>query len=213
MDGTLYPNRRLYARIWPAVVGNLRLFSAFSRARGRIRDEQEANPALVRPDFYDYQAALTAERLGAEADDIKAKIEAIMYRGWEPLFAGIKLFPHARELLAELRGAGLKLGLLSDFPPRKKLENMGLADAWDAVLCSEETGALKPSAHPFKVMAQALGCPPAEILYVGNSRAYDVAGAARAGMKTALVSRRAAGVPKADFTFQDYRQLRGFVLG
>jgi len=211
LDGTLYPNRRLYAKLLPFGVRNWRLLIAFSKAREIIRQEQEKSPASVRPDFYDYQAMLTAKMLNAPADVIKQKIETLMYRGWEPLFSNIKLFPHVRELLAELRAAGLKLGLLSDFPPKAKLENLGLAGLWDTVLCSEEVGALKPSVHPFNVMADALDCPPGEILYVGNSRRYDVAGALQSGMKAALLAHR-TGNPRADFTFLDYRQLRNFVL-
>jgi len=211
LDGTLYPNRHLYTRLLPFGVRNWRLLLAFSKAREIIRQEQEKFPESVRPDFYDHQARLTAAMLNAPADVIKQKIETLMYRGWEPLFSTIKLFPQVRELLVELRAAGLKLGMLSDFPPKAKLENLGLAGLWDTELCSEEVGALKPSVHPFNAMADALGCPPGEILYVGNSRRYDVVGALRSGMKAALLSRR-TGNPKADFTFLDYRQLRNFVL-
>ncbi|MCL2190929.1 MAG: HAD family hydrolase [Treponema sp.] len=209
LDGTLYPNRRLYVKLVPFVARHWRLLLAFSKARDIIRQEQEKSPELARPDFYDHQAGLTAKILNAPADAIKNQIETLMYRGWEPLFSSVRLFPRVRETLAELRAAGLKLGLLSDFPPEKKLENLGLAGLWDTVLCSERTGALKPSALSFVEMADSLGCPPERILYVGNSRRYDVAGAQGAGMKAALLSRRASG---ADLTFQDYRQLRDFVL-
>jgi len=212
LDGTLYPNSRLYAKLWPFAVRNCRLLVAFSRAREIIRREQGESPESVRPDFYDYQAELTARALNAPADAVKNRIEKLMYRGWEPLFSKIKLFPHVREVLDELRAAGLKLGLLSDFPPATKLKNLGLDGLWDTVLCSEETGALKPSARPFMVMADELGFPPERILYVGNSRRYDVAGALRFGMKAALLARRASGSPEADFTFRDYRKLRDFVL-
>ena len=212
LDGTLYPNHRLYTRLIPFAVGNWRLLRAFSRARDIIRHEQEQSPSSVNPNFYEYQAELTAKLLRTPAKAVKQKIETLMYRGWEPLFSNIKLFPHVRELLDELRASGLKLGLLSDFPPEKKLENLGLAGLWDAVLCSERTGALKPAVHSFVELADALGCPPEQVLYVGNSRRYDVAGSLNAGMKAALLSRRAAGIPRADFTFHDYRQLRDFVL-
>jgi len=183
---------------------------AFSKARDIIRQEQKESPESVRSDFYGYQAELTAKMLNASANAIEKKIETLMYRGWEPLFSKVKLFPQVRELLAEFRAAGLKLGLLSDFPPETKLENLGLAGLWDTVLCSERTGALKPSVHPFIELANNLGCPPDQILYVGNSRRYDVAGSLQAGMKAALLSRRV--FPSADLTFQHYRQLRDFVL-
>ena len=215
LDGTLYPNYRLNIRLLPFLMGHWRLLLAFARARDHIRSEQETSPSSFRDDFYDYQAQLTAERLNMPPKQIGEMLERLIYRGFEEHFLKIKLFPHVKEVLAELRSAGLKLGLLSDFPPIIKLNNLGIAEGWDAVLCSEETGAVKPALRPFVRLAEELGCAPAQILYVGNSRRYDVFGAWRAGMKTALLA--GAGRPDkaktaADFTFRNYRQLRDFVL-
>jgi len=212
LDGTLYPTYRLYVRLLPFLFRHGRLLNALGKARTLIRREQEQSPASVRHDFYDHQAQITADMLRLPPEQLKEKINNLIYRGWERHFSQIKLFPHVRELLAELRAAGLKLGLLSDFPPKTKLEKLGLADCWDTVLCSEDTGAIKPAIQPFLVLAKALECPPEQMLYVGNSRRYDAGGAGRAGMKTALITRRYTGKTKVDFIFHDYRQLRDFVL-
>ncbi|MDR2718208.1 MAG: HAD family hydrolase [Treponema sp.] len=218
LDGTLYPNYRLNIRLLPFLCKHGPLIAAFARARGIIRRRQEQSPSAVAPDFYDYQARLTADLLHAPPEQVKETIERLIYRGWERHFYKIKLFPHVREVLAELRTAGLKLGLLSDFPPQTKLNNLGLSACWDAVLCSEHAGAIKPALRPFAELADALRCPPEQVLYVGNSRPYDMAGARRAGMKTALFTgcfsrnRLFTGATGADFTFQSYRQLRNFVL-
>jgi len=212
LDGTLYPTYRLNVRLLPFLFRHGRLLSALGKARTIIRREQEQSPASARHDFYDYQARVTAGLLRAQPDQIKEKINNLIYRGWERHFSQIKLFPHVRELLDELRAAGLKLGLLSDFPPKVKLEKLGLARCWDAVLCSEDIGAIKPAIQPFIELSHTLGCPPEQMLYVGNSRRYDVAGAAQAGMKTAWLARPFVGKTKADFTFHNYRQLRDFVL-
>lgn len=214
LDGTLYPNREFFVRLAPFAARNARLLRAFGRARGIIRGEQELSPDVARHDFYDYQARLVADILGRPADETRARIETLMYRGWEPIFSRVRLFPRARALLDDIRGAGMRLGLLSDFPPVTKLANLGLAGIWDAVLCSEEVGALKPSALPFGALARELGVPAGRVLYVGNSRRYDVEGAARAGMGTALVERGflPSDGPSADFAFRDYRQLRAFLL-
>jgi putative hydrolase of the HAD superfamily len=218
LDGTLYPNYRLNIRLLPFLCRHGPLLAAFARARSIIRREQKQSPGGVLPDFYDYQARLAAALLHAPPEQIKEKIDRLIYRGWESHFFKIKLFPHVREVLAEMRTAGFKLGLLSDFPPETKLKNLGFADCWDAVLCSERAGAIKPALQPFAELAQALQCPPEQILYVGNSRPYDVDGARQAGMKTALFTghfsgnRCIAGKTRADFTFSSYRQLRDFVL-
>jgi len=214
LDGTLYPNYRLNVRLLPFLLRHWPLLAAFGKTRDRIRAEQEKDPSACNDDFYGYQARLTAERLNAQPELVRDKIDRLIYRGWEPLFLRIKLLPHVTEMLTELKAAGFKLGMLSDFPPQAKLENLGIAGFWDAALCSEATGALKPATRPFACLAEALGCAPQRILYVGNSYRYDVLGAKRAGMKTALLTGQRANraKPAADFSFHDYRHLRDFVL-
>jgi putative hydrolase of the HAD superfamily len=222
LDGTLYPNYRLYVRLIPFILREWRLLWAFGKARDHIRKEGEQTSPPLHPDFYDYQSRLIAGMLGAEPALIKAKIERLIYRGWERHFTRVKLFSHAAETLAALRAAGLRLGLLSDFPPETKLAHLGIGDLWDAVLCTEQIGVLKPDRRPFDLLASALDLAPERILYVGNSRRYDVMGAKRAGMKTALITgfisetggHTAAGEDSCspDFVFHDYRQLLDYVL-
>jgi putative hydrolase of the HAD superfamily len=216
LDGTLYPNYRLNIRLLPFLCRHWPLVAALGKARKIIRQEQELPPASVLSDFHVHQAQLVAKLLHARPEQIREKIDRLVYRDWERHFKAIKLFPHVREVLKSLREAGLKLGLLSDFPPLVKLKNLGLDDCWDIVLCSEDTGTIKPALPPFRELSEALKCPPEQTLYVGNSRLYDVAGARRAGMKTALLTRAGKGAGKdgmeLDFAFHDYRQLRDFVL-
>jgi putative hydrolase of the HAD superfamily len=225
LDGTLYPNFRFYRRLLPFLFKHGRLLAAFGRARNIIRREQKQNPLSSLPDFYAYQAQLTLNLLKIKNTTVNSMIETIdklIYRGWEAYFKEIKMYSGVLEFLAELRKAGFKLGMLSDFPPLVKLDNMGIGEFWDVVLCSESTGAIKPAAKPFVELAKALGFPPEQILYVGNSYRYDVIGAMQAGMKTAWIVSRffckksspsvSEGKPGADFYFHDYRQLRDFVL-
>lgn len=218
LDGTLYPNHSLYIRLLPFAFRHGRLLAAFSKARNIIRRKQDCSPSSFKTDFYEYQARLTAELLKSPPEEIKEKIDRLIYRGWEPFFSRIKMFPHVTETLEKLREAGFKLGLLSDFPTAAKLENMGISGFWDAVLCSEDAGALKPSRRPFDLLCEELACRPEEVLYVGNSRPYDVSGAKLAGMKAALKTSRirAGGFFKAgagaDLVFHDYRQLCDFML-
>jgi len=179
-------------------------------AMGQARDALREAAHVGR--FYDLQARVMAKILRDDPERIKARTEKLIYRGWEPLFQGMKLFPEVRETLDAFRAAGLKLGLLSDFPPETKLENLGLADLWDAALCSEHVGRLKPDPAPFLELSRRLNTVPERILYVGNSIPYDVIGAKGAGMKAALISRKGKKEPLADFVFNDYRQLRTFVL-
>jgi putative hydrolase of the HAD superfamily len=160
--------------------------------------------------------------LGAEkeGENIKALISMHIYRAWEKLFGQVKIYPYVKECLSAFRGRGIKLAVLSDFPLEGKLPLMQLGGLWDAELCSEKLGALKPHPLPFRRLAESLKLPPQRILYVGNSPAYDIAGAQNAGMMTAL--RRFSLTFKARlrrmgngqvFAFNDYRQLQEYVLG
>jgi putative hydrolase of the HAD superfamily len=157
-----------------------------------------------------------ASLLRSDPAYIKARTETRIYRGWEPLFKRVKPYPHVRETLDTLRAEGFKLGLLSDFPPETKLENMGLAGFWDTVLCSEESGRLKPDPAPFLMLADMMKIRPERLLYVGNSVSYDIIGAKAVGMRAALIRqgfwKRNVPAGNADFVFSDYRQLHAFML-
>jgi putative hydrolase of the HAD superfamily len=213
LDGTLYPNWRFYIRILPFVLKEQRHLRAFGRARNRLRTEEDEGEDLL---FYPRQARYMAEILGTAPEILAEKTERLIYRGWEPVFKKVRLFPHVFETLQTLRENGISLGILSDFPPLAKLENLGLSGFWDTVLCSEEIGRLKPDPLPFRELARRMGFPPEEMLYVGNSFSYDVLGAKKAGMKAAWITSRfrspRSGEERADFIFHDYRQLRDYML-
>jgi len=183
------------------------------------KNAQAANLDELSSSFiYKQQARFMSEILGIDPKLLEEKNERAIYRGWEPLFKKVRLFSHVKETLRSLRENGVKLGLLSDFPPKTKLENLGLGGLWDVILCSEEIGRLKPHPLPFQKLAQAMGFPAEKIIYVGNSFPYDVQGAKKTGMKTAWIRTGISGLfpdkrdKQADFVFNDYRQLLNFVL-
>jgi putative hydrolase of the HAD superfamily len=220
LDGTLYPNYRFYIRLVPFVLREQRLLRAFGKARNRLRaGEGKAEGG----DFYERQARLMAEILKRPPEELKEQVRRLIYRGWEPVFKKIRLYPHVEETLRAVKAGGVKLGLLSDFPPEEKLKNLGISELWDTVLCSEIIGELKPDPLSFCELARRMGLPPEKILYVGNSFPYDVAGAKRAGMGAAWISfgrkhsplktgAETGSPPEADFVFSDYRQLSEYVL-
>jgi putative hydrolase of the HAD superfamily len=221
LDGTLYPNYRFYGRIFPFAVREYRLLSAFGKARNTLRAATVGSP-LFEQEFYEAQAFLTEQYLNRrtgkiETQAMKQRIENLIYRRWEPLFKKIKLFPHVVETLRALKDRGFKLGLLSDFPPEQKLEFLGLSGVWDTVLCSEVIGRLKPDPKSFLVLAEKLNTAPERVLYVGNSRRYDVMGAGCAGMKTALKAPFLLNsfnkfADEGNFVFSDYRYLYDYVI-
>jgi len=216
LDGTLYPNYRLNIKLIPFILKEWRLLLAFGEARRIIRKEQEKSSS-PQCDFYKHQAEIIAEMLSVDPQSLQEKIDRLIYRGWQPLFKTVKPYRYVVETLNALKKAGYKLALMSDFPPEIKLENLKLNGLWDTVHCSEGLGVLKPHPLPFTELAAAMSLPCEKILYVGNSRPYDVAGAARAGMKTAWIKSaffpgRGFKKPIPDFSFSNYRQLHDFMI-
>lgn len=98
----------------------------------------------------------------------------------------------AREALAELTAAGLRLGIVSDtgFSPgstlRQILAEHGLLGYFDpqALAFSDEVGVPKPAARIFQAALAGLGTPPEATAHIGDLRFTDVAGARALGMLT-----------------------------
>lgn len=219
LDGTLYPAHRLYARALPLMLVNARRLSAFSAARRTMRAQGmgglERGPLFAgysqdAEGFRAIEARLVATELGLGVDAARSMMERVFYGVVPELFARVRLFRGLRGALARLEAAGLRLALLSDLPPQRKLEVMGLGGIFDPTLCSEDSGFLKPAREPFAMLASRLGLPPERILYVGNSPRIDVAGAKAAGMGAAIISlRQVAG---ADLSFRRWGRLVDFAL-
>ena len=227
LDGTLYPDYCFNIRLFPFLLKGHRLLIAMGKARNHLREfdritrdttGKDSDKAPLE-DFYELQAKLMGEILNIQMEEAKEMTERLIYRGWEPLFKKVRLFPYARETLQTFREKGIKLGLLSDFPPEIKLENLKINDFWHTAFSSEQTGHLKPDPAPFLELARRMETPPEQILYVGNSVPYDVVGANNVGMKTALIRPRwkkrpsfGAAASSPDFVFSDYRQLCEYVI-
>lgn len=206
IDGTLYPNGRMFRASASLVLRHIRLFHAFGRARVAAR--------TMRPidDLAATTAALTADRLGISVERADAAIRDIIYRRWEATLRRVKPFRGARELLVWLRERGIKTGAMSDFPVVGKLRTLGLDGLWDTAFSSEETEYLKPNPEPFARLVEELGEEPERILYVGNSARYDVAGARNAGLRTAYITnRRSKHADVADCVFSRYTELQAWL--
>ncbi|MCR5217136.1 HAD family hydrolase [Treponema sp.] len=211
IDGTLYPTWKLFIRMPFYFFSHFSFYYKFNKVRHKMHHTAPLG------DFFEYQARLYAAIAGLSPADAKKEIKKISYDGLTPFFRKIKPYPHVYESIKAMKDAGLKIGILSDFPPEQKEDIWGIRDLCDVCIGSEESGALKPSKYPFGILAQKLNLKPQEILYVGNSRKYDIEGAKNAGMKSAYILsgiRRLFNLKlkEADFSFKSYRQLKNIVL-
>lgn len=211
IDGTMYPDLNLYIKIAPYFFKNLNFFIQYNKVRKIL------HRTAPLPDFFEYQGRLLGEYMQIPTIEARRLIDEKVYHGLCRYFEIVKPYPHVLETFQKFKEAGLKLAILSDFPPHQKGSIFGCADYCDVIMGSEECGALKPSAFTFGTLARRLNLKPEEILYVGNSIPSDIHGAKNAGMKAAYILsgwRRIVGkkAKDADFTFRNYRQLQKIVL-
>ena len=203
IDGTLYPNWRMHLFSIPFLMSHFSLVMAFSQVRKDIRKVDKID------DFKGLQASLMAEKLGVSTEEAGRIIDTIIYGKWEKIFRRVKPYRGLAKALDDLKTAGLKLGVMSDFPVGNKLGYFRVDGHWDVTMSSEDTGYLKPHCAPFQALAEKLGCDPEEVLYVGNSHDYDMKGASAAGMKTVYIHGRGKKVPEADLTISNYNNFMG----
>jgi putative hydrolase of the HAD superfamily len=93
------------------------------------------------------------------------------------------------ETLAELRGRGLELGLISVCSEEVPAAwpQSALARQFDATTFSAECGVMKPDAEIYLSTARALGVEPRRCLYVGDGANDELRGAREVGMTPVLM--------------------------
>jgi putative hydrolase of the HAD superfamily len=125
--------------------------------------------------------------MGGDADGARACAEE-MTAAWE-LHHNFELYEDALPVLEELRGAGLKLGLVSN--TGRDLEAFVLHHRLDVdvAIGSRAHGYTKPDPTIFRAALDGLGVEPEAAAMVGDSIEDDVEGAAALGMRAFLVDR------------------------
>jgi HAD superfamily hydrolase (TIGR01549 family) len=147
--------------------------------------------------------------MGGDGAAVREVAETIVRR-WEQA-AQFELYDDAVPVLRQLRGAGLKLGLVSNTSRDLGafVRHFGLdVDAW---LASGSYGKVKPSPLIFRAALELVACEPADALMVGDSPEDDVAGARAVGMQALLLDRQGR-FPDAVERIQSLDELPG-VLG
>jgi putative hydrolase of the HAD superfamily len=143
---------------------------------------------LHRDLFHAAELDLLAE-LGAnprEGDD------ALLYLGQtEAALAAVQPREGAGETLAALRERGLHLGIVSNIDDDQfhpLFERIGLGPYFHAVTTSEEARSCKPHPGIYRhALGKTGGIRAEEVVFVGDSLDYDVAGAKALGMTTVLI--------------------------
>jgi putative hydrolase of the HAD superfamily len=175
-----YAQSVLRGRPIPDAAAFIRAMRAAELAHWRRVEMEQASQSpseVVREGFRNLGIEATAEEIAATLDGYGRAV-----RGWSIAF------PDARATLAELRGRGYRIGLLSNtwWAPEwhnADLELHGLAELLDVVAYTSALPRSKPHPSVFREVADRLGVEARTCAMVGDRTIDDVAGALGAGMR------------------------------
>lgn len=119
-------------------------------------------------------------------DDVVRHVVALDHSAFS---SSIAVEPEVLEVLRDLRGRGLRLGLVSNISllpdlMRADLDALGILPLLDATAFSSEVGVRKPDPRIFREALDRLGARAEEAVFVGDRLHDDVQGARAAGMRT-----------------------------
>lgn len=105
--------------------------------------------------------------------------------------ATFELYPEVRAVVKRLKGAGLTLGVVSNWGPKLPaiLGRLGIGQDFGVIVTSAVAQVEKPDPAIFRRACAELGVEPARALHVGDHAENDVAGAEAAGLEALLLDR------------------------
>jgi 2-haloalkanoic acid dehalogenase type II len=108
------------------------------------------------------------------------------------------VYPDVKPVLPQLRAAGKRLGVVSNFNDTLDyhLERLDLRRWFDVVVSSAQVGATKPSPIIFLAAVERLGAQPSTVVFVGDSLTDDVYGAQACGLRGVWLNRNRTAVPE-----------------
>jgi HAD superfamily hydrolase (TIGR01549 family) len=121
--------------------------------------------------------------------DLAAQREARAAAGRPETFDEGDLYPEVRSSLAQLRDAGLVVGIAGNQTARAGRILRSLTLPADFVATSDDWGVEKPDPAFFDRVVHEVGFPAEEVLYVGDRLDNDIRPAASRGLGTVLIRR------------------------
>ncbi len=136
----------------------------------------------------------TFENAGAKVDPFEDFFDAVYREFARP---GIwRLEPGVLDLLQDLRRAGFRLGIISNFDLRlfEILKHVGVLSLFEQIVVSSQVGADKPSPRIFEEALLRFQVEPAELLHVGDDEVADCQGPRAVGMQTFILGVAGSGL-------------------
>ena len=212
VDGTLYRQstllRAMLFRLSRAYVlhpidaiATLRILRSYRRAHEQLRTQQLRSDSFAADGSTEQtgvmlgerQLELTARSSGYPVAAVRRTIEQWMEQAPLDLMLAARR-PGVVECLQTLRGAGVRIGALSDYPATAKLTAMDLSALFDVVVCAQDrgVGSLKPNPAGLRMVLTRLDVPANQAVYVGDRPEVDARAASAAGMRCYIIDRTGA---------------------
>ncbi len=115
---------------------------------------------------------------------------------FEKTMTTLPLFPDVLAGLGRLQDAGYRLVVFSNSgkpTSMAQLTHAGVADRFEKILSTDGADAFKPALAAYAYAIEQLGVPAGDCWMIAG-HAWDTTGAAKAGLKTALLQRRENGM-------------------
>ena len=161
---------------------------AYGRAVQEVTEQYAEKDYYLHRDFFLDSFTRCFDLLAARAD--AATLAWYQQEHLARLRDCLVLKPDCHETLTALKARGLYLSVVSNIDD-DMLEPIIARDAlhtWlDHWTSSEAARSCKPHARFFEICLEKSGLAPEEVLFVGDSPEHDIDGAARVGMRTALI--------------------------
>lgn len=171
VDGTLVDSNDAHARAWVDALAESGRAVSFARVRPMIgMGGDKLLPAV---------AGLSAD--SADGEDVARRRGAIFRERYLP---ELEAFDGARDLLAELKASGCRLGVASSAEERDLellLSAVGLERFFEVRTSSDDAERSKPDPDIVTAALARLQLPPEDVIMVGDTP-YDVTAAGRAGL-------------------------------
>ena len=113
----------------------------------------------------------------------------VIQRELEEEIAGLQRFPEVEPVLRKQRAAGKRIAVCSNLATEYGPSVRRLLPNLDAYVLSFEVGAAKPDPAIYRAACTALGSPPHEVLFVGDSKECDLHGPQAFGMQARWLDR------------------------
>jgi 2-haloacid dehalogenase len=199
---TLQPLADVKACVFDAYGTLFDLAAASRSCADALGDKTPALAALWREKQIQYTWLLTAQ--GRYADFAEVTGDALDFaletlsidrpglRGrLMALYLTLDAFPEARAALQRLKGAGLRLAILSNGTPAMlgaAVSSAGFDDLFEAILSVDAVGVYKPHRKTYQLALDGLGLPASAIAFV-SSNGWDAYGASAFGMQVVWCNR------------------------